>query len=356
MALRKRAVASSVSPSVMSSDDKNACKRNTFSGGATQNENITSLAANKNHNDEGEQDELSFRNLLPAIMVSSLVSVGSYYSCDSIDLAEDVVVATVRTFVQLSLLAALLSPLFRFVEDQPNVAKREIPKRQMKVNAFYNNFWSNVKKPFLVLAYVFCFMLPLAAYEASSRSKLTLRPTSPSSLPFENIVLPIVSFSLFTAVSTMGAIAIFAIIKPVPRYSPRHVIPLCGMLFNNALSSISLALDILFTELQSNQRGSIELMISFGADPWMATRPSFRSVLASSLRPQINSMNVIGLVAIPGMMTGQVLSGSSPIRAARYQIIIMCLILGASFIAVGMTIELVIWNAFDERGALRDDW
>lgn len=128
------------------------------------------------------------------------------------------------------------------------------------------------------------------------------------------------------------------------------------MLFNNALSAISLALDILFSELQSKQRESIELMISFGADAWVATRPSFRSVLASALKPQINSMNVIGLVAIPGMMTGQVLGGASPTRAARYQIIIMCLILGASFIAVSLTAELVIWNAFDERGALRDDW
>ena len=133
-----------------------------------------------------------------------------------------------------------------------------------------------------------------------------------------------------------GAVAIFAIVKPKPWYSPRHVIPLCGMLFNNALSAISLALDILFTELQSKQRETIELMICFGADPWTATRSSFRSVLgtytcclfgmsiiytyytmvalfisnsmcsilfkASSLKPQINSMNVIGLVAIPGMM------------------------------------------------------
>lgn len=57
-----------------------------------------------------------------------------------------------------------------------------------------------------------------------------------------------------------------------------------------------------------------------------------------------------------GMMTGQVLSGSSPIRAARYQIMIMCLILGGCFISVALTLELIIWNSFEERGALRDDW
>jgi len=97
-------------------------------------------------------------------------------------------------------------------------------------------------------------------------------------------------------------------------------------------------------------------MISFGSNVWAATRPSFRSVLVSSMKPQINSMNVIGLVAIPGMLTGQVLGGSSPTHAARYQIMIMCLIMGAVFLSVSISVELIIWNAFDDKGALRDDW
>ncbi len=208
----------------------------------------------------------------------------------------------------------------------------------------------------MVLAYVLCFMLPLAAYEASSRSKLTLRPAINNESSADNTVFLIVITALFTSVSTMAIVAIFLIIKPTPRYSPRHVIPLCGMLFNNSLSGISLALDILFTELQSKHRESIELMISFGSNVWAATRPSFRSVLVSSMKPQINSMNVIGLVAIPGMLTGQVLGGSSPTHAARYQIMIMCLIMGAIFLSVSIAVELVISSAFDDKGALRDDW
>ena len=266
MALRKRAVASAGSGA-----SKN---RNSKTASAAMGSSSRTAAS------RGANDELSLRNLLPAILVSTFVSVGSYYSCGSVDLAEDVLVCTIRTFVQLSLLAALLSPLFRFVDDQQKTS-------------------GAISAPILVLAYVFCFMLPLAAYEASSRSKLTLRPTD-HSFPINNIVLLIVMFSLFMAVLTMGSTAIFAIIRPTPLYSPRHVRPLCGMLFNNALSAISLALDILFTELQSKQRETIELMICFGADPWSATRPSFKSVLASALKPQINSMNVIGLVAIPG--------------------------------------------------------
>ena len=233
-----------------------------------KNKKMITSADDKNNVDksppatsEQQDDELSMNSLIPAIIVSSLVSVGSYYSCDySIDMMEDVLVATLRTVMQLSLLAAMLSPLFKFVEQKTTTN-----------NTSSSSSSSSVSAPFMVLGYVFLFMLPLAAFEASSRSKLTLLN--------DKIVLLIVMFSLFTAVLIMGAVAIFAIVKPKPWYNPRHVIPLCGMLFNNALSAISLALDILFTELQSKQRETIELMICFGADPWTATRSSFRSVL-----------------------------------------------------------------------------
>merc|ERR1712176_1216523 len=87
-----------------------------------------------------------------------------------------------------------------------------------------------------------------------------------------------------------------------------------------------------------------------------ATRSSFRAAVSASLRPQINSMNVIGLVSIPGMMTGNVLAGASPTRAARYQIMIMCMILAANFVSVGLASKFIISASFDERGGLRDDW
>ena len=110
---------------------------------------------------EQQDDELSMNSLIPAIIVSSLVSVGSYYSCDySIDMMEDVLVATLRTVMQLSLLAAMLSPLFKFVEQKTTT------------NNTSSSSSSSVSAPFMVLGYVFLFMLPLAAFEASSRSKL----------------------------------------------------------------------------------------------------------------------------------------------------------------------------------------
>ena len=163
----------------------------------------TSDADDKNNGDShpaattsyGQQDdELSMNSLIPAMIVSSLVSVGSYYSCDySIDMMEDVLVATLRTVVQLSLLAAMLSPLFKLVEKNTTTSNTSSSS-------------SSISAPFMVLGYVFLFMLPLAAFEASSRSKLTLRPIymeTSSALPNDKIVLLIVMFSLFTAVSIM---------------------------------------------------------------------------------------------------------------------------------------------------------
>jgi ABC-type iron transport system FetAB permease component len=220
-----------------------------------------------------QDEELTWKSLMPAIAVSILVSIAAYYACGNIEMMEDILVCCVRTIVQLTLLASLLSPLFKLVDGQQTKVK----------STKYNT------APLLVLGYVFFFMLPLAAWEASSRSKLTLHPMGiNNSLLFNNnIVLVIVMVSLLTAVSLMGAIALFVIVKPKPWYSPRHVIPLCGMLFNNALSAISVCLDILFSELQSKQRDTIELMISFGSDPWSATRPILRSVLSSSMKPQV---------------------------------------------------------------------
>ena len=186
-----------------------------------KNKKMITSADDKNNVDksppatsEQQDDELSMNSLIPAIIVSSLVSVGSYYSCDySIDMMEDVLVATLRTVMQLSLLAAMLSPLFKFVEQKTTTN-----------NTSSSSSSSSVSAPFMVLGYVFLFMLPLAAFEASSRSKLTLLN--------DKIVLLIVMFSLFTAVSIMGAVAIFAIVKPKPWYNPRHVIPLCGICYS----------------------------------------------------------------------------------------------------------------------------
>lgn len=97
-------------------------------------------------------------------------------------------------------------------------------------------------------------------------------------------------------------------------YSPRHVIPLAGMIFATAMNSISLSAERLTAELgrdvEYNEARSI--------------------ALNAALIPILNSLFAVGLVSLPGMMTGQILSGVSPFIAARYQIMVMCMLFTAS--------------------------
>ena len=99
-----------------------------------------------------------------------------------------------------------------------------------------------------------------------------------------------------------------------PWFAPRYVVPLAGMIFANAMNSVSLAAERFDSELKA------------GHD----LDTSRRSALRVSLIPTINSLFAVGLVALPGMMTGQILSGISPLVAVRYQIMVMCMLFGAS--------------------------
>ena len=107
------------------------------------------------------------------------------------------------------------------------------------------------------------------------------------------------------------------VLDVTPWYAPRVVIPLAGMVFANAMNSVSIAAERFSSELDA------------GLDRVEARRKAFEAALI----PLVNSLLAVGLVALPGMMTGQVLAGVSPLIAARYQILVMCMLFGSSGIA-----------------------
>merc|ERR1719499_1215942 len=94
------------------------------------------------------------------------------------------------------------------------------------------------------------------------------------------------------------------------------------------------------------RREHIEVLLGFGASPWEAAWPGFVKSIHAAMIPAINGMNVIGLVSIPGMMTGQILGGASPEKAAKYQIVITFLISLCTFISVGLICALTIRSNF----------
>ena len=110
-----------------------------------------------------------------------------------------------------------------------------------------------------------------------------------------------------------------------PWFLPSYMVPLAGMIFANAMNSISLA----------GERLSAELERSI---PYEEARVI---ALKASLIPITNSLFAVGLVSLPGMMTGQILSGVSPFIAARYQIMVMCMMFGSAGISSAIFLTLI---------------
>lgn len=140
-------------------------------------------------------------------------------------------------------------------------------------------------------------------------------------------------FSGLSAVTISTVFTTFIVISfvvPVrPWYEPRYLIPLVGMILGNALTGLSLCLDRLMTDLDQ-KRNEVECWLSLGATAWEACRPHVREAIRTGMIPILNSMTVVGIVSIPGMMTGQILAGEAPEQAIRYQIVVMFMIAGAT--------------------------
>jgi putative ABC transport system permease protein len=136
----------------------------------------------------------------------------------------------------------------------------------------------------------------------------------------------------------MTALALFVIVPVKPWYSPQYAIPLLGMILGNTLNGISLGLDRLGGELAA-KRAQVEALLAIGATRWEAARKPIQEAVRTGLIPIMNSMMVVGIVSLPGMMTGQILAGANPVQAVKYQIVIMFLI--ASSTALG-TVSVVL--------------
>ena len=202
-------------------------------------------------------------------------------------LERDLAIGTVRTFVQLLALGYALHFLFRL-----------------------EHAWS-------VLT-VFGFMILFAAW--TIRGRVTERrvtffwPTFISML----VAYTLVSFAVTSLV--VGA---------KPWWKPQYFIPLGGMVIGNSMNAIAIALDRLFDDLRL--RGpEVEMKLCLGATSQEAAKDSVGRAMRAGMIPSINSMMAVGVVFIPGMMTGQILAGVDPLVAVRYQIVVMVMIVGAT--------------------------
>jgi len=114
------------------------------------------------------------------------------------------------------------------------------------------------------------------------------------------------------------------VLKLKPWYLAQYIIPLAGMIFANAMNSVSLAAERLATELERK----------------VDYTEARNTAVQTSLIPTVNSLFAVGLVSLPGMMTGQILSGVSPLIAVRYQIMVMCMVFASSVICSALFLVL----------------
>lgn len=143
-------------------------------------------------------------------------------------------------------------------------------------------------------------------------------------------------------------IALAAIVPVRPWYEPQVAIPLLGMILGNTLNGISLGLDRLGEEL-TGRRGEVESLLALGATRWEAARGPVAKAVRTGMVPIVNSMMVVGLVSLPGMMTGQLLAGVAPVEAVKYQVVIMFLIAAGTALGTVTVVMLGYRRLFNRR-------
>lgn len=223
--------------------------------------------------------------------------------------------------IELSNLAIVLIPALLVVVIQwrwkltPNTSLHALARMiiQLSLIGYALSYIFNTENSFIVLAVLSVMLI------ASSWIALRSVPERRNELFFVALASTIIVNALLLALITQ------LVLESDPWYAPRVVIPLAGMVFAAGMNSISLFAERYFSELENSE-------LKQGCDELLARNTAYQATLI----PTINSLFAVGLVSLPGMMTGQILSGVSPLIAVRYQIMIMLML----FASAGLTTAL----------------
>ena len=160
---------------------------------------------------------------------------------------------------------------------------------------------------------------------------------------------------VFAALLTGTAIPVLAIVGLVLQrpgwLDAAYVIPLTGMVLGNCLRAVIIGLASFYGTIVEREK-VYHLRLVQGAHLVEALQPYFRDALQAALMPTVASMATIGLVALPGMMTGVILAGADPMTAVKYQMLIMVAIFSGTAVALFLTIRLTIPRCFSAYGLL----
>ena len=193
-----------------------------------------------------------------------------------------------------------------------------------------------------VLAYLFC-VVGIAALIV-----FKLQKKSPRAF------YPILGLAIFSGSFFSIFLVTQIVIRIEPWYSPRYLIPIAGMIIGNTMTASALALERLRSDIRQT-RQKVETMISLGATQAQATREPINRALLAGLMPNIVSMMGVGLVHLPGMMTGQMIAGNAPTQAVRYQLLVSFMISAAVGITALITLQLSARRHFTSSHQLRPE-
>ena len=229
-------------------------------------------------------------------------------------LSRELLVAATRMVIQLALIGLVLETLF-------------------SVAAFH---W---------VALMAMVMLLLAGREVMSRQKRRMTG---------GWAFAIGTGSMFVSSFAVTVFALLAIVGPQPWYAPQYAIPLLGMLLGNTMTGVALGMDRL-TDSAWRQRTMIEGRLLLGMTWSQAIADLRRDAMRSGMIPIINGMAAAGVVSLPGMMTGQILAGSPPALAVKYQVLVFLMIAVGTGFGTVAAVMAASRRLFDERQRLRLD-
>ena len=256
--------------------------------------------------------ELSALDLSLAALLVVLVGVMSWKS--RLQLERRLFIAGLRTTVQLLLVGQVLKVVFSF---------------------------ANLGYVMLIA----CFMLVVAGREVTARQQRRMKGWYGWFIGTGSLCISSLTVTLF---------ALIVLIGNQPWYAPQYAIPLLGMLIGNTMNGVALSMDRL-TEGLWQQRQMVEQRLMLGQTSEQASREIRQAAMRSGMIPIINSMAAAGIVSLPGMMTGQILGGSPPMVAVKYQILIMFLIASGTGFGIVAAMWLSGRKLFDDRHRLRLD-
>ncbi|XWS43665.1 hypothetical protein CRYUN_Cryun16bG0122700 [Craigia yunnanensis] len=199
---------------------------------------------------------------------------------------------------------------------------------QLSVIGFVLQFIFNQENSgWIVLAYL--FMVSVAGYTAGQRAKHVPRGKYVAG----------VSILAGTAVTLF----ILVVLNVFP-FTPRYIIPVAGMMVGNAMTVTGVTMKRLRDDIKI-QMNLVETALALGATPRQATLEQVKRALVIALSPMLDNCKTVGLISLPGAMTGLIMGGASPLEAIQLQIVVMNMLIGASTISSIMSTYLC-WSAF----------